>query len=75
MLYFILITFILCLADSLTTCFIGGGGGSSGGCVVVVGSGGWGDNSFQGTDYCPFALAHQYLPVQSACWSVCVPMC
>ena len=62
MLHFILIIFILCLADSLTTCFVvvvvGGGGGSSGGFVVVVVSGGWGDNSFQGTDYCPFAVAH-----------------
>ena len=36
MLYFILIIFILCLADSLTTCFVGGGGGTSGGFVVVV---------------------------------------
>ena len=48
MLYFILIIFILCLAYSLTTCFVGGGGGgSSGDFVVVVVSGGWEDNAFR----------------------------
>ena len=66
MLYFILIIFILCPADSLTTCFVVGGGGSSDGFVVV--SGGWGTTRFRGTDYCPFALADQYSSVQSACW-------